>query len=323
MALIVGGITISDNVFLGQGRMNQQEASLALCPACGYDLRAANENRCSECGKAFNPEDLQKSWMPWERARGEWGKIKALFSTIWALTFNPWRLILEEKRTHDYKSSRWFRRLLSLAYVLSAAIILGFVWKLMEIDLIEQAIVKLNQVIDNTGGKPISSFDKWFMQFELIFGFGVKGKWVVWIVLGILGYEMSIWPSRLAHVRNAPEDRRPHLKALGNYLSAPLFWVMVFGWAWMGLKIWSFHASKPMGNMLLKFQIGAYYACALMFLLFLWRGVQWKRRVKGVGLTRGVFEVVCFWMVDFAGRTVLWLVMVPIYVGYVRMMWES
>lgn len=302
--------------------MDSHQTSLALCPACGYDLRAANDNRCSECGAAYNPADLPKSWMPWERAKGVGGKLKAIFATVWMMSIKPGRLVLEEQRTHVYSASRWFRIILSVFYILSAAVVLGYVWQMKNINLVDRAIVRINNVIDDTSGTKFSAMDKWIMQFELILGFGLKGKWMVWIVLGMVGLELSLWPRRLAWFHKAPEEQRPHLKALGNYLSAPLTGVCVCGWAWYGLSVWAGHASPAMKILLKYFQYGVLSAGGLLVALFLLNALRWRMRIKGIGVFRGTVEI-GLWMGDLAGRAFLWLVMVPIYVGYVRMIWEG
>src|SRR5688500_17127114 len=44
------------------------DADALNCPLCGYDLRGLPENRCPECGHAFDPEELRQAKLE----RREW-----------------------------------------------------------------------------------------------------------------------------------------------------------------------------------------------------------------------------------------------------------
>src|SRR4051812_21888785 len=55
------------------------------CPVCGYDLRATEGDRCSECGFALDRAELARSNVPWVY-RDKTGRVRAFLSTVWAVT---------------------------------------------------------------------------------------------------------------------------------------------------------------------------------------------------------------------------------------------
>ena len=44
------------------------------CPQCGYDVRFASDSRCSECGRVFDRQRLERTWWPWVHRR-EMGRV--------------------------------------------------------------------------------------------------------------------------------------------------------------------------------------------------------------------------------------------------------
>ena len=54
------------------------------CKDCQYDLRSTTEQRCPECGRAFDPEDA-KSFQPEAVRRRAWGIYLIIFGASWPL----------------------------------------------------------------------------------------------------------------------------------------------------------------------------------------------------------------------------------------------
>ena len=58
------------------------EDTLLFCPACGYDLRGSDGNRCPECGLAIDRESLRVRGFPWAHRR-EVGRVRAYVRMVW------------------------------------------------------------------------------------------------------------------------------------------------------------------------------------------------------------------------------------------------
>src|SRR5687768_8381884 len=83
-ALVKGGVFAPAAGREDAGGAMTTERSV-LCPACGYDLRGATEDRCSECGLVVDLASLQHSEIPWAyRRQIGWGR--AFFKTVWMIT---------------------------------------------------------------------------------------------------------------------------------------------------------------------------------------------------------------------------------------------
>ena len=73
--------------------MSEKAAELDVavrCPGCGYDVRFAADSRCSECGRVFDRQRLERTWWPWAHRR-ELGRVRAFFKTMIAVMFMPFR----------------------------------------------------------------------------------------------------------------------------------------------------------------------------------------------------------------------------------------
>jgi len=65
-----------------------------LCEGCGYSLVGIQSDRCPECGKVFEPNQLPFARVPWLHRR-KIGSVKAFFSTCRMVLQRP-RLFAEE-----------------------------------------------------------------------------------------------------------------------------------------------------------------------------------------------------------------------------------
>jgi len=59
-----------------------------VCEHCGYSLVGLLENRCPECGEAFNPTLLPLARVPW-LYRKQHGPIRAYIMTVWMIVRRP------------------------------------------------------------------------------------------------------------------------------------------------------------------------------------------------------------------------------------------
>ncbi len=78
------------------------------CPDCGYDLRSLTGPRCPECGFDLAIIRTQTPQIPWSR-RGEIGRFKAYWQTVWVVCRHPRRFYVELVRPVSYRDSQSFR----------------------------------------------------------------------------------------------------------------------------------------------------------------------------------------------------------------------
>ena len=91
-----------------------------LCPGCGYDLRAATEGRCSECGLTIDRAALDRSGFPWAH-RQRLGRSRAFWKTVLLVTLDHRSLRHETARPQSPRDAAAFRR--CVAAVLAACFV--------------------------------------------------------------------------------------------------------------------------------------------------------------------------------------------------------
>ncbi|MCZ6698504.1 MAG: hypothetical protein O7D94_06175 [Planctomycetota bacterium] len=91
----------------GQLKENADEAALQ-CPTCAYILTGLSENRCPECGLAFDPDHLRSDEVlpatPWDRRPS----VKSFLATWWIAAVEPQRLAREFPNRHSIKRARQY-----------------------------------------------------------------------------------------------------------------------------------------------------------------------------------------------------------------------
>lgn len=89
-------------------------AAARLCPGCGYDLRAATTDRCSECGVVLDRAALRESGFPWAH-RKRVGRVRAFVATVWLVTVDGRRVRNELAKPQDARDAGLTRRWTALA----------------------------------------------------------------------------------------------------------------------------------------------------------------------------------------------------------------
>ena len=74
--------------------MAAADAPDRLCERCGYDLRDLPQERCPECGLAFDARAAPTPRIPWLRRRRV-GAVVAFWQTVLMATFSPRRFAAE------------------------------------------------------------------------------------------------------------------------------------------------------------------------------------------------------------------------------------
>src|SRR4051794_5371921 len=81
-----------------------------LCPACGYDVRSATSDRCSECGLVLDRSAAAASNIP-SAHRGQIGRVRAFVKTVWLVTVDSPSIRHELSRPQlsgDAERFRWW-----------------------------------------------------------------------------------------------------------------------------------------------------------------------------------------------------------------------
>ena len=93
-----------------------------LCPACGYDLRAIDSDRCPECGSDIDRTGLSRSQIPWTFRGGSLGRWRAYWRTVWLAMWRMKLLGSEIARPVDLYDAKRFATITALLAALPIAL---------------------------------------------------------------------------------------------------------------------------------------------------------------------------------------------------------
>jgi hypothetical protein len=80
-----------------------------FCPACAYDLRAIDSDRCPECGLRIDRTATGQSTLPWSH-RHRLGYLRGYWRTCLLVCFRPQHFRAEVDRPVSFADARAFRR---------------------------------------------------------------------------------------------------------------------------------------------------------------------------------------------------------------------
>src|ERR1700722_11740517 len=93
-----------------------------FCPACGYNLRGINSDRCPECGHAVDPTSLAISIIPWMHRRSL-GRTKAYLRTVIMSITHCRKLAQEVARPANFSDAILFRRVTAVLATVSVIVL--------------------------------------------------------------------------------------------------------------------------------------------------------------------------------------------------------
>jgi hypothetical protein len=205
----------------------EDEAELP-CPHCGYDLRGAVANRCSECGNTFNPEELRQSNFPWARVTRPFSP-GAYLRTVWMVCIRPKKLRYEASKPQDLQRALWFRRITAGLVGLAMAGLFIVLVMTEAIRFSHQPII--SPYDPYRGGSPTQP---WYIALAYDCLVPLSAVMSVPIVLFVapavvlaLGIDLVYVPGRLFRRNNSSPEQAKRAKAISCYATAPFALVVL------------------------------------------------------------------------------------------------
>jgi hypothetical protein len=283
-----------------------------LCPGCGYDLRAATEDRCSECGLVVDRTALRQSGIPWAH-RKEIGRITSCFKTIWLMTLDAKILRHEAAKPQSPVEAIRFRRIVML-FVAVCLVALGKV--LIDDEFITDNVVQKPSLVR---AWPLPGYAQ-DLAVPWSAGVSIRSAWLVYPMLA------AIWivaaPAAVFRTKRMPQEQAQAGKAMGAYVSAPLVWLVPAVAAYLTSR-W---VHEPGGNASSRGSPLLLTSLAVTWLVLVILAVgstahrtgQWKARVTRSGYATGFLamaELLLLWLLGVG----LLLIIVPWCVGILRL----
>ncbi|MBI1338516.1 MAG: hypothetical protein GC164_16355 [Phycisphaera sp.] len=167
----------------------------ALCPHCDYDLRAAIDPVCPECGKQVDLEKIRQCRIPWVH-RQKIGRLRALFATAWLFTRFPRWLPHEAQRELDYHEAVRFQRWVVTIFTVCLFVVCS--------------LPLVPRVLDPYDPLPTTVLVAMCIQVLML-----------WPTLDASTSVHTYW----CHPGNLPVERQNACVALAHYACGPLLWL--------------------------------------------------------------------------------------------------
>jgi hypothetical protein len=297
-----------------------------LCLHCGYDLRAATTNRCSECGQTFDPANFRLSSFPTENP----GSLKFI-RTLLTLLFAK-KLSYEAFRDHSPEKAVLFRRINLVILLVGAAISLYiaiFHFALNPSADFQTAAKDIfqNQDIFQLGGIiPPNWLTGVSIDYLILMAAAIRGPLGIILQGALLFMLMLDWthtPAQILSRKTAsPKTARKSI-ILGCYASGFLSLALAFSAP--GLLVLTFldpisqylHITNPL---VLK-NYGLIYVFISLLIpgaLLLFRLVQWRRALHHLSAL-AILSTPYIALRIFLWRTLFWLFFIPLFFGLFRL----
>jgi hypothetical protein len=291
------------------------EAEPLVCPNCGYDLRGATAERCSECGHVVDASTLLTSGYPWVHRRHR-GRIRTYLHTVWLVTVGSRRIAHEAARPQREADGLAFRR------VTAAFVALGF------IGIFVTAVAAANiasddgfsllavQPADISGMRPT---ERWLQDVLVPLSAAATLPPALPILLVGLAFALTAAHQRLFRLTNASPQRQQRANAIAGYAVAPLFWLFpTLAWGCVMVTL----AIRPDGDDPVYGWVAFWTLAAASLLVTVVRITQASMRVRFTGLERVVIDtpqLLALWL----WNVVLYLFILPWCIGLVWIIIDS
>lgn len=179
-----------------------------FCPFCGYDMRARFGDTCPECGQTVDEQAMRRAQVPWANRR-EIGTLRALFRTVWHVTFRTGTFAHAVSQTVSLQAALGFRRLVIVVLWLTCAVP-AVTW-LLTVD--GPDVPEWMEVFEDTN--PL-----WF---------GLAAAGLLWVLLYTWTGVHTYW----FHPRHFSVERQNRAVALSYYACAPLLLLPIAAVLWL------------------------------------------------------------------------------------------
>jgi hypothetical protein len=286
-----------------------------LCPACGFDLRATEADRCGECGLAIDRAALRQSGIPWVYRRRV-GRVRAYLKTAWQFARDARAIRHEAVKPQDLADGRAFARV--TACVVAVALLVVFAAAAFAQDGLAFLAVQPDNPF--TFGRAPAPTDPRLFDLAVPWSAGATLAPVLPICLIMLAFYVS---SVQRAVFRTPEggSHRQRAHALSYYVSAPLVLLLpallctTLAALLAERKLFADYGPFPATTMALA-PIGALlYVTGVLGTLY--RVGQWLTRTRHCGFLAaalGVAELIGLWLLG-------WVVLLGLVPWCVGLLW--
>ena len=313
-----------------------------ICLNCGYDLRGTPGDKCSECGTAFDREDIRHSFIPWERdVYGVW----RFPMTLIAMLFWTKRMRADCLCRHDLHRSRRFLFYMSLVCVIPLLLVFFWVFYYYNTGNLSDLMLHESQVILETfdplslqsmrnpqyfkTAHPLVRVDQMFLQ---LMGMTLKGSWgFFWGVLcvAIWNWDWMKAPGDVFKSLKWKTAEMREVRAIGNYMAGPagtalmLFWAFVAFQSYLAannqLCIFLTSGDKTPQSLILNcisVVFGGLCIGRLVFLIH--RMTVYKTQLEPTNKS-GWISIILKLCLTLVWRGVLWAIVLPFFIGLTRL----
>jgi hypothetical protein len=291
------------------------DAPALLCPACGFDLRAATTDRCSVCGLVIDRDTLRESGLPWAHRR-RFGRVRAFASTVLDVTLDRRAIRHEFAKPQELADAAAFRRINTL--IVAAALFALFAFVVFGAAGHGFADLTIQPIPAFTFGRAAQPFDGWVLDLAVPWFAGATLVPVLPVCLVLLAARLTGLQRHVIRLPDASPDQRRRALALAHYAAAPLT-LLLPGFLTVIGAAWALPHSRRLGVAL------GFVGVPLVLAAFgvtLWRTGQWLDRTRHCGLGRALLaalELLALWIV---GAIVL-LGLLPWCVGFLCLVFDS
>jgi hypothetical protein len=286
-----------------------------LCPECGYDLRGATGDRCSECGLVIDREALRRSGFPWAH-RKSIGRVQAFSKTVWLVTADGRALRQEtakEQSVHDAaKFRRWVALSLSICFIGAATM------------LIQQHVIADLAVKPPSATVVAWKLSGWEQDLLVPWSAGIVFPPALVAYAVLLAFYVAGAPASVLRTGGMSEDYAQAVRTIGCYVAAPLFLVLPAGVLFVG-TVWMARTNEVIERTTLLVPLVIIATYVIVFVAIagtVYRTGQWRSRTTDRAWSTGFLamgELLLRWAVG----CVAVLGVVPWCVGFVWIVSDS
>ena len=309
-----------------------------ICLNCGYDLRGTPGDKCSECGTSFDRVDYKHSLIPWERASyGAWRFPMTMIAT----TFWKKRMRADVHREHKLQSAKRFSFYVAVFCVLPWVAIYTLVHFS---ENISQGLLEIDFRLENSktlviAGPNLHIGEKLIRTTVLLLGMALKDLLgyfvgVFAIVMWTLDWVRAPGAVLVGLGRKAIREgsaNQASVAAMGHYLSGPMALIGLFFWIGMGIQIALDRMNRPSifnshgeTELVIGLIVTAVPMLSSAICCYCLVERLYQLNVAFFQPRAALTLWTIFWLIlTFLARGLFWLLLIPCFIGFIRIIVES